>query len=86
MTSQPSIMQAFIRSSVAIYDTGCIAGMSDARETKYTVGVDKSHVLKLMELLIRRDELGLVNESDIHIQYAQGYVNGYAAITSGVMA
>jgi len=75
-----------MRSSIAIYDTGTLAGMSDGRETKYTRNEDKSHVYKLMQLLVRRDDLGLHNDSDVNIQYARGYVSGYSSIISGVMA
>lgn len=84
--NSPTLVKAFLHSSVALYDVGCNAGMTDARDTKYTKGQDKSHVYKLMELLVRRDDLGMSNESDINIQYARGYLSGYTAIISGVMA
>lgn len=76
---EASTLNWMLSTSVAQYDLGCAAGMSDARNVaerrRFT------NVYEMMKLACRDD-----NHSNINTAYAKGYVAGWTSVTSGVMA
>lgn len=72
----PTALRALFDSSVALYDCGCWAGMRDARRCAHDRRTFEAH---------RRLVAG-ARHTAISRAFSQGYLCGFGAVASGVMA
>lgn len=72
----PATIRALFDSSVSLYDCGCWAGMRDARRNRTDRRALDAH---------RRLVAGETHTA-ISRAFSQGYVAGFAAVSSGAMA
>jgi len=75
----PSVVRGLLCSSQALFDAGCGAGMSDARNVAERARFCNVYAMMLM---VTRT----ANKSHINETYARGYVAGWSSVTSGTMA
>lgn len=72
---QPSALRTLYDTSVQLYDCGCAAGMADARRHRHDRRAYEAH-----KTLVAGQRKTAISRA-----YSEGYVAGFAAITSGAM-